>query len=346
MNLQFTEFFDRAIQIGDRRIGPGQPVYIVAEAGVAHFGSVDRALELVDAAVAATADAIKFQVFRTEELISRDSPEWRSRLKPKELDFHHFRAIRDYCRKRSITFFATAHDEKSADFLQDLDVPAIKVGSGEVGNITFLGRLASQKKPLIISTGMHTLNQIRQALKACREAGNSGVAILHCVTAYPAPPSNINLKCIPALQHEFGIPVGYSDHTIGWTIPLAAVAVGACIVEKHICLDKSRTDSQDCLVSCDPTELVQFVSEIRRVEASLGSSDKKPQPAEEKALVWARKSAVPLGPLQKGMAIEPEHVRFKRPGTGISPEEAHDLWGKRLKRDVDADHVLQWTDFE
>jgi N,N'-diacetyllegionaminate synthase len=346
MNLQSTDFFHQEIRIANRVIGPGHPVFIVAEAGVAHFGSLETALQLVDAAANANADAVKFQIFCTEELISNDSPEWRARLKPKELDFPHFRTIKEYCDKRSIIFFATAHDEKSADFLRELDPPAIKVGSGEVGNTGFLSRLASQKKPLIISTGMHTLEQTRRVLEVCREAANPDVAILHCVTAYPTPDSDVNLMCIPMLQRDLRVPVGYSDHTVGWIIPLAAVALGARVIEKHLCLDKTRKDSQDCLVSCDPADLIQFVSEIRRLEASLGSPDKRPRPAEEKALIWARKSAVSSSPLPKGTVIGPEHVRFKRPGSGISPEEVDSLWGKRLAHDIAEDQVLRWTDFE
>jgi N-acetylneuraminate synthase/N,N'-diacetyllegionaminate synthase len=346
MNLPPTDFFHQEIKIASHVIGPQRPVFVIAEAGVAHFGSREAALQLVDAAVTATADAVKFQIFCTDELISNESPEWKTRLKPKELEFSDFRAIKDYCEKRSITFLATAHDERSSDFLRELEVPAIKVGSGEVGNVGFLRRLASHGKPLIVSTGMHTLEQIRRVLDVCREAQNRDVAVLHCITAYPTPPSDVNLACIPLLYRELMVPVGYSDHTVGWTIPLAAVALGACIIEKHLCLDKTRRDSQDCLVSCDPADLIQFVSEIRRVQASVGSAEKRPRPSEQNALVWARKSAVSILPLAKGTRIRPEHVRFKRPGSGISPEEVDRMWGRQLANDIAVDQVLRWTDFE
>jgi N-acetylneuraminate synthase/N,N'-diacetyllegionaminate synthase len=332
------------ITIGSRKVGPGNPCFIIAEAGVCHFGSYDIARALVDMAVEARADAVKFQVFRTERLVSSVLPDWVKRLKPKELPYEAFAELNRYAREKGIIFFATAHEEESAEFLAGLDVPVMKVGSGEVDNPVFVRKLAATGRPLIISTGLHDERAIEAVLKAAEAGGCRQVALLHCVTAYPTPPAQSNLRSIPWMARRFGCPVGYSDHTIGYEIPLAAVALGATIIEKHISMDKHIATSQDAKVSCDRSDLAAMVQAIRNVEAALGVEGKTVAAAARAAEHWARKSVVAARNLDAGSVLTESDVILKRPGTGIPPDQYERVIGRKLLRPVSTDEVLQWAD--
>jgi N-acetylneuraminate synthase/N,N'-diacetyllegionaminate synthase len=332
--------FSQRIEIDGCPVGEGCPVYLIAEAGVAHFGSEEKAYRLVDLAAEAGADAVKFQVFDVDALISRELPEWRERLGSRQLSYDAFGRIQRYCRERKITFFATAHDEKSLDFLIGLDVPAYKIGSGEVGNWPYLRRVAGLGKPVILSTGMYRLEQIGQALDAL--AGNEDVALLHCVTRYPVPPAEASLGHIARLREAFHAITGYSDHTRGFHFPLAAVALGARIVEKHITLDYDVPNAQDWKVSCGPSDLGEFVRQLREVEAGLGTKDAGPSETERESLAWASKSLVSRRDIKAGEVISAADLASKRPGTGISPSEIDKVVGRRAKTDLPADRVLQW----
>jgi N,N'-diacetyllegionaminate synthase len=334
--------YNVALKIGDRLVGGGQPCFVIAEAGVAHFGSLDIARSLVDVAAEAGADAVKFQVFKTERLVSSAAPEWIERLRPKELPFSSFEELKRYAEKAGILFMATAHEEYSADFLDELGVPAFKVGSGEVSNEPFLRHLAAKGKPLLISTGLHDDAAIRAVLEVCGDAGCRDIALLHCVTAYPTPYGEANLRAIPVMQERYGVPVGYSDHTVGFEIPLAAVALGATIVEKHICLDKSITGSQDCKVACDRADLRAFVAQVRHVEVALGSGEKVVSESARRSIEWARKSLVARHRLSAGHRLTINDVVMKRPGTGIRPDEVEGAIGRELARAVEADEVIKW----
>ncbi len=336
----------QTIQLGTRTVGPGQPVFIIAEAGVAHFGSMENAYALVDMAVAAKADAVKFQIFKTDNLISHVNPEWRERLRPKELPYGAFNEIKAYCDKRGVLFLATAHEEESADFLETLNVPAYKIGSGEVENLPYFDHLARKGKPLIISTGLHSEDAIQAILDTCYTAGNRNIVLLHCNTAYPTPVEQSNLRTIGWLAKRFNVPVGYSDHTVGTTVPVAAVALGACVIEKHICIDKNTAGSQDCKVACDADDLPTMVQGIRDVEAALGGAEKRVADAAQRSFDWARKSLVAARALPAGTVLSREHLVTKRPGTGISPTRLNDVIGKRVTRAVTADELLQWGDLE
>jgi N,N'-diacetyllegionaminate synthase len=334
--------FSKSFCIADRRIGGGQPIFIVAEAGLAHFGSLEKAKALVDMAAAAKADAVKFQVFKTHELISAASPEWIERLQPKELPFSAFKEIESYCREKGIIFFATAHDEPSLEFLDNLDVPALKIGSGEVGNWGFIKKVASRMKPVIISTGMYTLNEIRDALRIFAEAGNPDVAVLHCVTSYPTPPSEVNLNAIATIRKNLDIIVGYSDHTEGFHFPLSAAALGARIIEKHISLDFNVLNAQDWKVSCGPEDLVLMVRQIRDVEKGMGSGVKETGETERTSLEWARKSLVATRHIAAGEIIMSVHIQAKRPGYGISPACTNEVIGRKAKKNIKKDEVILW----
>lgn len=339
-------FFNKKVSIAGRKIGDGEKVFVIAEAGVAHFGSMKRAFKLIDMAVDAGADAVKFQVFKTEDLVSSIAPDWIKRLKPKELPYDSFRKIKSYCEKKGILFLATAHEEQSADFIEDLEVPAVKIGSGEVKNLPFIRHIAKKRKPLIISTGLHSLEDIQDILDKCRKEGNKQIVLMHCITAYPAPLSEVNLSAIKKMKEMFNIPVGYSDHTVGVTIPLSAVAAGACVIEKHICLDKKTKGSQDCRIACDCKDFPGFIKAVREIEAAIGDGKKVVSASAKKSMSWARKSIVAACKLSAGHKISQQDIAFKRPGTGIAPDDAGKIMGRRLKRDIEKDNLILWKHFK
>ena len=333
--------FSESFFIDNRKVGQDQPVFIVAEAGVAHLGSVDKARQLVDLAVSAGVDAIKFQAFKTEALISRVSEEWVKRLRPKELPFEAFDEIATYCKKRDIIFFATAHDEPSLAYLAHLDVPAYKIGSGEVSNWPFLGLVASKKRPVILSTGMYTMAQIHDALGIFAAARNPDVAVLHCITQYPTQPLAVNLRAITTIRDQFSVITGYSDHTQGIHFPIAAVALGAKVIEKHIALDFDIPNAQDWKVSCGPDDLSMMVNQIRDIEEGIGSGKKSPGPDELLSIHWARKSLVASMDIALGEVITANMLKAKRPGTGISPDRAHEIIGKKTRKKIRKDALIQ-----
>ncbi len=327
-------------------------VFIIAEAGVNHDGSVDQALRLVDAARAGGADAVKFQTFRADLLATRAAPKaaYQERrpgaaesqfamLKRLELDADAHRRILTRCREVGIQFLSSPFDAPSADLLAGLDVPLFKVASGEITNFPFLEHLARKGRPLIVSTGMSTLAEVAEAVQVLRQAGGRDLTLLHCVTEYPAPFAEINLRAMQTLQAAFGLPVGYSDHTLGIEIAVAAVALGAVVIEKHFTLDRTRP-GPDHAASLEPPELRRLVEAIRHVEAALGSGIKEPAPCELPNLPVARKSVVAARALPAGHRLEPGDLQIKRPGTGLPPKLLPTLVGRTLRADVAPDEVI------
>lgn len=351
MGLQVSEqmtslSFNTSFDLDGRAVGDGAPVYIIAEAGVAHFGSEEKAYRLVDLAAEAYADAVKFQVFDVEAMISSDSPEWRERLASRQLPYDAFARIQKYCTQKGITFFATAHDEPSLDFLETLNVPVYKIGSGEVGNWSFVERAARRGQPIILSTGMYRQEQIGEALHAIAKTGNKNVAILHCVTDYPADPHDIALGNIALIRDRFGVVTGYSDHTAGYHLPLAAVALGARVIEKHITLDYNVPNAQDWKVSCGPDNLKAFVSQVRDVEAAISTRTDGPTGNEMRSLLWASKSLVTRREIAKGQVVQEEDLCAKRPGSGIPPSRIGEVLGRVAKRTLVRDLVIRGEDLE
>ena len=281
------KFSDR-IEIDGRIIGACSPCYVIAEAGVSHFGSMKKAFQLVDMAVEAKADAVKFQIFQADEMISGSSAEWRRRMASRQLPYNSFKDIQEYAKSRGITFFATAHDGPSLDYLDCLDVPVLKIGSGEVHNWPFIREIASRRKPVILSSGMYTLDDVETALEIFSDQKNPDVAVLHCITQYPTPAGDVNLRVFNEIKKRFEVITGYSDHTRGFHIPLAAAAMGAQVVEKHITLEFDIPDAQDWKVSCDREQLVEMVRQIREIEFSFGDGKKMPVASERESLLWAR----------------------------------------------------------
>lgn len=342
------------VKIGRFSVGPGRPCLTIAEAGVNHDGNLKDALRLVDAAAAAAADAVKFQTFNAARLASaearkadyqkRGTPRRQSQLemlKNLQLSETAHRQIIARCRKRSILFLSTPFDEPSADFLELLGVPAFKIPSGELTNGPLLAHIARKGRPLIVSTGMANLAEVRQALWVIRKAGDPPVILLHCVSNYPSHPAAANLRAMKTMAQAFGVPVGFSDHTQGLEVSLAAAALGAAVIEKHFTLDKTRK-GPDHFFSLAPAELKSWVSGIRVVESSLGDGKKVPAPGEAQIAAAARKSLVAARLIPAGARLTQNAIAIKRPGTGIAPGQLGKLLGRKVRRDVPADAVLSW----
>ena len=331
-------------------------VYIIAEAGVNHNGSLDIAKKLVEEAKRAGANAVKFQTFRTEKLVSRFAGKAEYQRKTTAVEESQMEMIRklelsesdhvdlmDLCRKRNIDFLSSPFDEESADLLDRLGVPAFKIPSGEITNHPFLEHIAGKKKPMILSTGMSSLEEVEEAVGVIFSTGNAALTLLHCVTEYPAPVEEINLRAMLTMKEAFGLPVGYSDHTPGIEIALAAVALGAEVIEKHFTLDR-RMPGPDHKASLEPQELRDMFKAIRNVERALGDGKKVPAPCEVKNMAIARKSIVALKPIVAGEMIRRDKVGIKRPGHGIQPKDLAKIIGLKAKRKIGRDEVITWED--
>lgn len=329
-----------SILVGARRIGAGAPCFIIAEAGVNHNGDPGLARQLVDVAAAAGADAVKFQTFNAAKLIAPVAPKAAyqrvttgadesqlAMVRKLELPLAVFGELADLCRQRGILFLSTPFDEESADALEAAGLPAFKIPSGEITNLPFLAYLTRMGRPLILSTGMSSLGEVETALQTVRAAGNPPIALLHCVSSYPASPCEVNLRAMHTLAGAFGVPVGYSDHTLGIEVPLAAVALGACIIEKHFTLDRAMS-GPDHKASADPAELKALVQGIRTVEASLGHGRKEAAPGEADTAAAARRSLVAARDIPAGTALTPELITAMRPGTGLPPSAKPYLLGR------------------
>ena len=338
--------FEPLISISGTPVGPGAPVYVIAEAGVAHFGDAGKAAALVDLAFEAGADAFKTQAYTTNALISPRLQEWRERLRTKEVSFEFIARMKERCDQYGLTFLCTAHDRSVVPWLEELQVPAYKVGSGERGNLPFLCELAGKGKPMILSTGMYEERHLVETIAALSASGLRQLALLHCITAYPTPMDQVNLRVMDRMRELFPGPVGYSDHTADHRAALAAVARGASIIEKHITLDFDVPNAQDWKVSCGPDDLAVFVKAIRDVEVLLGRPDLEVQECERPALNWALKSLIAAGPLPAGTLIEPRHLDAMRPGDGLSPAELQFVLGRRLKRSLEEGDLIRWDDLE
>jgi len=332
--------FRKELIIGDRKIGPNNPVYIIAEAGVSHFGDPGKARELVDLAVEAGADAFKTQAFTTDSLISTRLPEWKERLRPKEVTREFIYEMKERCDKNNITFLCTAHDSSVLSWLDEMNVPAYKIGSGERGNYPFIREISERGKPIILSTGMYGEIHLKSTIQELDKTGVDQVALLHCVTSYPTPDNEVNLRALDRMSELFAGPIGYSDHTEGHQVVLAAVARGAAIVEKHITLDFNIPNAQDWKVSCGPDDFADLVEGIRKIERSLGKKEKAIQPCEQNALQWALKSIVAAIDLPKGTVLGKNHLTAKRPGDGMPPSDIEKLLGKKLVKDIGEDELV------
>ncbi|MDK2815993.1 MAG: N,N-diacetyllegionaminate synthase [Moorella sp. (in: firmicutes)] len=330
-------------------------VFIIAEAGINHNGDLQLARKLVDAAAEAGADAVKFQTFKAEEVVTpgaeraqyqKDNMPERDEnqlemIKRLELSYAQFRELYAYCRHKGIIFLSSPFDQESIDFLAELGVPYFKIPSGEITNYPFLRRIAGKKRPVILSTGMATLGEVEGALQVLREARAKDITLLHCTTNYPTLPEEVNLRAMLTMKQAFALPVGYSDHTMGIAIPIAAAALGAEVIEKHLTLDRNLP-GPDHRASLEPGEFKEMVAAIRQVEKSLGDGIKRPAPGELAVMPAARRSLVAARDIAAGEIITETCLTARRPGTGIPPNLWDVVVGRQARRDIAAGSILNW----
>lgn len=328
-------------------------VYIIAEAGVNHNGSLDIARKMVDNAVEAGVDCIKFQTFKPANMVTNSASKadyqkettdcaesQLEMLKKLSLEGNEFVSLKEYCDKKGILFLSTPFDLESIDFLENLGCDRWKIPSGEITNYPYLVKIAKTGKPVIMSTGMSTVDEIRRALEVLRQNGSGEISLLHCNTQYPTPYEDVNLRAMLTLRDEFNVTVGYSDHTPGIEVPVAAVAMGAQIIEKHFTMDRNM-EGPDHKASIEPDELKAMVTSIRNIEKALGSAEKKVSDSERGNIAIARKSIVAKKSIKKGDILSEENITTKRPGTGISPMKWGEVIGTKAVRDFEEDELIE-----
>ncbi len=346
------------VKIRDKLIDLNGPCFIIAEAGVNHNGRLDLALKLVDEAARAGADAVKFQTFKAEQVVTKQGKmaEYQKKnigkkesqlemLKKLELKEEFYKPIIRHCKQKNIIFLSTPHGSfEAVDFLQKLDVPAFKFGSADLTNLPVLKYAAKFKKPMILSTGMAIMKEVKEAIKCIRKTGNNKIVVLHSTTNYPCPFNEVNLRAMQIMMKELDVLVGYSDHASGIQVSLIAVSLGACLIEKHFTLNKSMK-GPDHKASIEPKELKEMVKQIRNTEEILGSLIKKPTKSEIPMMKTVRKSIVSLKDIKKGEKFTKNNIGIKRPGTGLEPEYYFTILNKKAKKDIKADELIKKHDY-
>lgn len=328
-------------------------VFIIAEAGVNHNGNLETAKGLIDAAAHAGVDAVKFQTFKTGDLVTKKAPKagyqvnttdeketQYSMLKKLELTEAMHRELMAHCEEKGILFLSTPFDLSSIQYLNSLGIPVMKIPSGEITNYPYLREIGSLKKPIILSTGMSNMVEIKEAIRVLRENGANDITVLHCNTEYPTPMQDVNLNAIQTLKKELNVKVGYSDHTMGIEVPIAAVALGAAVIEKHFTLDRTM-EGPDHKASLEPEELKEMVLAIRNIEKAFGTGVKEASPSERKNLVIARKSIVARKTILKGEVFTEDNLTTRRPGNGISPMRWNEVVGKTAKKNFLQDELIE-----
>lgn len=328
-------------------------VCIIAEAGVNHNGDIKLAKKMVDVAKQAGVDYIKFQTFSPEKLVSKyaqkakyqkentNSDESQLKMLQKvALSKSEFRQLKEYCSEVGIGFISTPFDDDSINFLEEFDMDFWKIPSGEITNLPYLEKIANTGRKVIMSTGMCEVEEILNAISVLENNGTNDIVLLHCNTQYPTPYEDVNLKAMYAIEKATGKPVGYSDHTQGIEVPIAAVAMGAVVIEKHFTLDKGM-DGPDHKASLEPDELTQMVSSIRKIEKALGDGKKEPSESEKENINVARKSIVASKTIKKGTVFSEDNITVKRPGNGISPMRWYDVIGQTAMRDYEEDEMIE-----
>jgi N-acetylneuraminate synthase len=346
----------KKVKIGDRWIGEDEPCFIIAEAGSNHNRDFNQALKLIDVAVKAGADAVKFQTYSAEKLYSKKTPKmsylkkenlikegesvW-DLIKRIEMPREWHKDLADYCTEKELVFLSTPFDLKAVDELEEVGVLAYKIASFEITHLPLLEHTAKTKKPIILSTGMADLSDIELALDVMYRQGNKNVILLHCAINYPPRYEDLNLRAMETMRQAFQLPVGFSDHTLGITSDIAAVALGASVIEKHFTLDR-KLPGPDHPFALEPDELKSMVKAIRDTEKALGSQIKKHTEAEEEMYRLARRSLVAACNIPKGAVITCEMIEVKRPGYGIPPKMLDIVVGRTAKVDIDEDDILTW----
>jgi N,N'-diacetyllegionaminate synthase len=341
------------IALGGKIIGPTSKVFVIAEAGINHDGSLEQALRLVDAAADCGADAIKFQTFRADKLMVPSRDRLAQQESGAESAFEMFRRLelswdshlrlKARADERGLIFLSTPFDEESVDFLDSLGVPAFKIASSDLTHRPLLLHVASRHKPVLLSTGMSHMEEVAEAVATLHDGGAGGLVLLHCVSSYPAPPATLNLRAIQTLQDRFACPAGFSDHSEGILFALVAAALGARVVEKHFTLDR-ELPGPDHKASINPAELKDLVLQLAWIDASLGTGVKQPAGSEEAGRRLSRRSVVAAVDIAANDIILPSMLTCKRPAGGIEPRELDQVVGIRARRHIAKDHPLCWED--
>ena len=349
----------KTIKFGDIEIGPGHPPYIIAEVGSNHNGDMNLCRQLIDAAAEAGAHAVKFQSWTDTSLIAEEEYQRNTEYSDKK---KHFGSLREmvtayqlttdqhreahaHCQARGIAFCSTPFSVPEVDLLEELDVPFFKIASMDVVHLPLLKYVARKQRPVVISTGMATLAEVEQAVETVRAEGNEQIVLLHCVSIYPPEYDTIHLRNMATLQEAFDVPVGFSDHTLGTAIPLAAIAIGACIIEKHFTLDQDMA-GWDHAISANPEQMRTIVAEGKNIQIALGENRRTVSAAELEKRKKFRRSLVARRKLERGHVLTEADLDAKRPGTGIAPNEINYVIGRRLASDVVADQVLHWNNLQ
>jgi N,N'-diacetyllegionaminate synthase len=345
------------VKLGASWVGDGHPPYIIAEIGSNHNGDMALCRRLIDAAADAGAHAVKFQSWSESSLIAAEEYARNTQYTDKKKHFgtlremvqayqftdEQHREAKKHCDARGIAFCSTPFSNQEVDLLESLDVPFFKIASMDIVHLQLLRYVARKKRPVVISTGMATLAEVEQAVDAVRAEGNSQVVLLHCISIYPPEYETIHLRNLLMLEQAFDVPAGFSDHTLGTAIPLAAIALGASVIEKHFTLDK-HMEGWDHAISVNPEEMRMIVEEGKNIFKALGSSQRHVSDAEMEKRKKFRRSLVVRKALPKGAVIMEQDLTAKRPGTGISPNELRYVIGRELAVSVEEDHVLRWGD--
>jgi N-acetylneuraminate synthase/N,N'-diacetyllegionaminate synthase len=353
-----TDHILEPIAVAHKVIGPGNRVFVIAEAGVNHNGRTDLALELIETARQAGADCVKFQTFSAKRIATpqaEKAPYQRlttqsggsqiDMLRALELPADAYPALIASCRACGLVFLSTPYSPEDADLLESLGAPAYKVASAQLVEPSFLQHIASKGRPILLSTGMATLAEVDEAVRAIRQTGHNDIVLLQCTSNYPSAVEDANLRVLRVLRERFGLNVGYSDHTSTVTCCTAATALGAVVIEKHLTLDKSLP-GPDHSASASPEEFRRLVDAIREVEGALGTGVKEPTPAERANLPYMRRSIVASTVIRAGEMLTPDMLAFKRPASGISPARLHEVVGARARVDLKPDQILLWSDLD
>jgi N,N'-diacetyllegionaminate synthase len=345
----------KIVRIGDEKIGDGEATFIVAEAGINHNGDIALAKELIVAAKESGANAVKFQAFTAEKLCDLDLTETKdvaaltggtkssyAMYKELELSDHEIIALHTFAQKEGILFFVSVFDEARVDFLDSIGISCFKISSGDLTHVPLLEYAASKKRPMIISTGLATLDEVHRAVSGIEAAGNTEIIILHCTADYPPRDSEINLAALATLNKEFAYPIGYSDHSLGIEIPLAAAALRATMIEKHFTLDHDL-DGPDHAMSADPGQLKQLVAAVRRIELARGSARKSPTEREKELVYSGRRGIKAARDIRAGQCLALEDLKIVKPASGIQPEHLMSLVGQKSHKEMKKNEPIEWS---
>lgn len=343
----------RKIRIGDRWIGEGEPTYIIAEIGSNFDGSLEQGKRLVDLAREVGADAAKFQSFLPDKIIAREGFQRKSSFQAKwekpvyevyseaMLPREWHEKLAEYCHKKSIHFLSSPYDKEAVDLLSQVGVPAFKIGSGDITFLSLIEYIARKAKPIILATGASSIGEIEEAVNTIRATGNQDIVLLQCVTNYPSPFEHANIRAMVSLKQAFQVPVGYSDHTTGSIVPLGAVALGACVIEKHFTFDKTRK-GPDHLFAMDVSEMAAMIRDVRLLEAALGVPIKQLTPAETETVILQRRSLFAKVNIPAGSTVSAHMIEPLRPAIGIVPKYMHLVIGRKAKVDIPEGEPITW----